>query len=230
MENTTCVLSGGLPCSSDVERYSRIVEHFELEENSSTYRHRSLLPSVANQDPLSTDSRPRYRVVKNYVVNLDSRVDRMREFARHFQAQDIVVERVSAIDGKAMASGNARGQIPFDALDPSIVQPVYNVTEYAKRFANTTWKDGLPGGKIKFKSGMAQLSPGEIGNILSQTNLWRRIAERTDHNNFDLTCIFEDDAVPVPFFKRKLQMVLSELPVDEHIDLYFFNHCHSNIK
>ena len=152
-----------------------------------------------------------YKIVQNYVLNLDSRPDRMTFSKNRWEEQKILIQRVSAFDGSRLTGGDSKGNIPMNKLDLSIVYPVYDNTEMAKRH------------DPNMKSGQVYMSAGEIGVIYSHVSLWKKIAANADSDldDYHYSCIFEDQYAPVIDFKRKRSQVLDDLSLDEPVDVLY---------
>ena len=92
-----------------------------------------------------------YKIVKNYVINLDSRPDRITFSKDRWEQHKIWAERVSAFDGSKLTGGDSVGKILMNNLDLSIVYPVYDGTEMATRYQHDR----------NMKSGQVYMFPGE---------------------------------------------------------------------
>ncbi len=132
---------------------------------------------------------------------------------RSFNRQGIKFERFAAIDGKLI------GDFPdgvAEAVDTSVVQPLYNATR-ANVFNSRD--------DARVKSGLVNMSFGEIASAYSHASIWAQIAAREDVGPFELACIFEDDVVLEANFEARRNVVLRELPTHKPIDLlYLMSH------
>jgi GR25 family glycosyltransferase involved in LPS biosynthesis len=141
----------------------------------------------------------------------------MQAIVHRFHSENVLFERITAFDGKTLFGQDPLHTVDVRKLDAAIVEPVVNATQHHWIIENQTKQFGRYTPLVK--SGLVHMSPGEIGCIYSHTHLWKKIVENQNDNTYHLTCIFEDDALLVPSFKERQQQILSELPVDNPIDL-----------
>lgn len=160
-----------------------------------------------------------------FVINLKYRADRWALVSKQFADQGLQPTRVEAVSGKDLVflqqpswidSWNSylrdqeantvprHSKVRLSAVDPKVATVEYSL-EFLARYDHNV--DG---------SKTLELSPGEVGCIMSHVDVWHRVAAMSPSIGgiSTMACVFEDDVRLTSNFSQKLETDLDELPAD----------------
>jgi GR25 family glycosyltransferase involved in LPS biosynthesis len=136
---------------------------------------------------------------KIYYINLDRRTDRYEHINNELKKINYIgpIEKISAIDGKTLNINNLSNTL---------------ITDEGKN-------DALD----KNKGMYYILTPGAVGCALSHLNIYNKIIEEIDDNNYVL--ILEDDITIDNNFMNKLNNYINKMP---QFDILFLGYHHTD--
>jgi GR25 family glycosyltransferase involved in LPS biosynthesis len=148
-----------------------------------------------------------------YVITLDRTPERFNKLKKRFHEAGIDnVTRFHAVDGFGVVLVNkATGNVTSGK--PAMLKIRKYLFAEKPAMYHVSYGGKYKDAEFDLSSKFRRLSAGEIGVTFSHRAVWLDVVE----NNYKRVIVFEDDVIPMPGFKKKLQQLLQNIPNDADI-------------